>query len=189
MEGYIKFNIEWRNEAIEQEINIDELLAIRREMYARGYIGMISGGIGFGNVSQRISDDRFIISGTQTGGLPELTINDFARVDSWDLDSNSLSCTGKRKASSESLTHGAIYSALPDTLYVVHIHCKPLWESLLYKIPTTPEYAEFGTPELAREIMKITLSRENCGAIALAGHEDGLVYYGDSAKLLERIPK
>ena len=117
-------------------------------------------GVGFGNISQRLSaadisakrtavrpyEDSFVISGTQTAHLSTLSANNYAKVTAFDPAQNTLTCQGLCKASSESLTHGIIYAQNPSINAVIHIHHLQLWQQLLYTIPTTRATVPYGTP-------------------------------------------
>ena len=107
-EGYIKFNCNW----IEKEPFPSQLLhginQWRSILYNLGYIGVYDNGIGFGNISIRYHDRPFIISGTATGALKVLNENHYVLVNDYNLQLNSVTCTGLIKASSESLSHAAI---------------------------------------------------------------------------------
>ena len=145
-EGYIKFNCEWNEESLDEAIEVNELSRWVSFLKKENLIGVYPDGIGFGNVSIRHADG-FIITGTQTGGLTELNHDHYALVENYDIKNNSISCIGKTKASSESLTHAAVYEVAPDCQAVVHVHSKYLWDKYLHKLPTTEEVA-YGTPEM-----------------------------------------
>ena len=131
MEGYIKFNCIWDESDIPAEIDLTEINSLRDAMVRMGGIGMLPGTeIGFGNVSRRVGDG-FLISGTQTGNISHLSKDDFALVSSWDYGTNSLKCSGRRRASSESLSHAAIYDARREVEFVAHIHHNRLWRANL----------------------------------------------------------
>ena len=181
MEGYTKYECAWIREPLLTGSVSADLNRLRCQMREYGYIGMILGtDIGFGNVSERSTDGGFIVSGTQTGHIENLTDDDYSWVQSWDYETNSLVCIGCRQASSESLSHAAIYDTLPVVKFVAHIHSKTLWTKSLGTMPTTPEYAEFGTVALAKEIGKLCIAEGFAGAIALGGHEDGLIFCGQT---------
>ncbi|MDX2250255.1 MAG: class II aldolase/adducin family protein [Bacteroidia bacterium] len=143
-------------------------------------------GVGYGNISAKYpgSEGLFVISGTQTGHLPILTPEHYSLVTGYDLEKNFLSCTGPIKASSEALTHAAVY-ALPESFEaVIHVHHFGLWENLLHKIPTTQEEITYGTPEMAKEVRRLW-EEKNLGAyqiFAMAGHVEGLISFGHSAQ-------
>jgi ribulose-5-phosphate 4-epimerase/fuculose-1-phosphate aldolase len=82
--------------------------------------------------------------------------------------------------SSESLTHAAIYESDATAGAVIHCHDSTLWTAVLNEAPTTSKAAEYGTPDMAHEIMRL-FTRTNVRSrkiIVLAGHEGGLVTFG-----------
>ena len=186
-EGYIKYRIHWQSKAsISTASFADKINALndwRIEMYRRNWIGYESTlKVGFGNISLRILPEwgKFIISGTQTGHLSRLEAKDYALVTDYNIDSNELWCEGATKASSESLTHAAVYELNENYQAVIHIHSKKLWHSLLHQVPTTAATASYGTPQMAYEIQR--LYRESnltqLKIVAMAGHEDGILSFG-----------
>ena len=84
------------------------------------------------------------------------------------------------KASSESLTHAAIYECNSEYRAVLHVHALMPWKNLLNHIPTTSGETEYGTIGMANEIAR--LMRETAlhefRAIAMAGHPGGLIAFG-----------
>ena len=111
-------------------------------------------------------------------------------VTSYDIEENALQCIGPVKASSESLSHAAVYECAPEIGAVSHVHHAGLWTALLHTAPTTGSEIAYGTPEMAREIKR--LYREstlpNVKPLAMAGHQDGLISFGkdldESVKIL-----
>jgi len=181
-EGYTKFNIEWtRTEAL-QLAEIRALIDWRKPLYAAGLIGYYDeSGIGYGNISQRISaGGQFVISGTQTGHLAELGNEHFSLVTSYDLGSNKVACTGPIQASSESLTHAGIYALDSSIHAVVHIHSSELWLRLRGLLPTTAADVAYGTPEMALEFRRLYRHTDFAcqGVAVMAGHEEGLIGIG-----------
>jgi L-ribulose-5-phosphate 4-epimerase len=128
----------------------------------------------------RRRDDEFYITGSATGGLPELTPTDCVRVVVFDFAKNWLCYEGAAAPSSESLTHAPIYESDSSTSAVIHCHDSDLWRTLLDRVPTTSERAAYGTPEMASEIMRLfTVSDARSREILLmAGHEGGIVAFG-----------
>ena len=121
-EGYIKFNCHW---TVAGPVSHDQTRKIniwRDKLYALGLIGVYDDGIGFGNISMRYQGNTFIIIGSATGGLKQLNENHFTLVTRYDLEQNSLECKGPIIASSESLTHAAIYESAPEIHAVIHVH-------------------------------------------------------------------
>jgi len=181
-EGYIKFNCIWKQQEIQiQEELFRTLEEERTKLHELGLIGMYPDGIGFGNISIRPKDgSSFIITGSATGQFSKLNPSHYAWVTGYNLEQNSIFCTGQTKASAESLTHAAVYEALPEVGAVVHVHCLWLWEKLLNNFPTTPAEIEYGTPEMAMAVGKlvaeIKLNEEK--VVVMAGHREGILAYG-----------
>ena len=179
-EGYIKFNCNW---IPSNDVPLDKvaLLNVWREiMYNKGFIGVYPDGIGFGNISMRCNEKTFLISGSATGGLPTLSESHYSLVTNYDLSSNSVTCVGPLKASSESLTHALIYECSATTNAVIHIHNLNLWSRLLHHAPTSSENITYGTPGMANEIKRLfdetALSKEKI--IVMGGHREGIISFG-----------
>jgi hypothetical protein len=180
-EGYIKFQPNWVREELSGGIKAFKMLNLwRRRLYEHQLIGAYPDGIGYGNISVRLVDNEFMISGTATGNIPKLSNEHYTRVTEYDLQNNSLTCCGPILASSESLTHATVYDCMSSIKGVVHIHNKRLWEKLIYKVPTTSLKVKYGTPEMALEIKRLLLSgnMRYTRIIVMAGHEDGLISIG-----------
>ena len=189
-EGYIKYRCYWDKVSSITEADITELNSWRDRLYQLGLIGEYDNGIGFGNLSIRLPHSRqLIISGTQTGGISHLTAQHYTKVTDFDWHKNYVVCQGEIKASSETLTHAAIYVAEPTVNAVVHVHHLQLWRKLLNKVPTTNPNCAYGTPEMAAEIIKIC---RHCDRqpkiIVMSGHSEGILTYGkdlaEASKLL-----
>jgi ribulose-5-phosphate 4-epimerase/fuculose-1-phosphate aldolase len=181
-EGYVKFSLQWEREAF--DLPKDLFVALNRWrgiLYERGYIGVYDDGIGFGNLSMR-SDTQtgFFITGSATGSVETLEPRHYAWVRSYDIPNNTLACTGEVKASSESMSHAAIYDRCVSARAVFHIHSSELWASHLNVLPTTDEKAEYGTPEMAFELSRLAEGASS-GVIIMGGHEDGIVAFGVTA--------
>ena len=181
-EGYIKFNCDWeqRQFSFQNEIFM-QLENARTTLYELRLIGMYPDGIGFGNISVRIGESlSFIITGSATGQLPKLDRSHYALVLGYNFAKNFISCTGLTKASAESLSHAAVYEALPEVGAVVHVHCLWLWEKLLNALPTTSEAIEYGTPEMALAIQKLVSKMEITEEkiIVMGGHREGILVFG-----------
>jgi ribulose-5-phosphate 4-epimerase/fuculose-1-phosphate aldolase len=181
--GVVKFACEHRARTLPPLAELDALNEGRRELRRRGWIGVDANGIGFGNVSVRDGDsDCFYISGTGTGRLEELTSDHFARVSAFDFRRNWIRCEGLVVASSESLTHAAVYVSAPNVRAVIHCHSGPLWRRLLDVAPTTSAAAEYGTPAMAAEVQRLFRETDvlQHRFFVMAGHEDGVVAFGAS---------
>lgn len=179
-EGYIKFNCTWIKEELPETYKIDELNSWRQKLYNQQLIGAYPDGIGYGNISCRLADDTFLITGTATGNLKQLAASHFTRVSDFDIANNAITCHGSINASSESLTHAIIYKSLPEINAVVHIHNNVLWQKLLNNVPTTSPQVAYGTAEMANEINRLlaTTNLKEDKTLVMAGHEDGLIAFG-----------
>ena len=88
---YVKFTYQCARADIAPFDAIAELNACRRKFLELRLIGLDSNGIGFGNVSVRDGVSKnFYITGSATGGLPELTPTDCVRVVAYDFVKNWL---------------------------------------------------------------------------------------------------
>jgi hypothetical protein len=181
-EGYIKFVVNWQKKG--PVIPTEELIKItawRDVLYNLGMIGADKKGIGFGNISVRKKgSNHFYITGSATGSLKNLDEQHFCLVTGYNLNENTLACTGPIKASSESMSHAAIYSEFTGAGAVIHIHHSHFWTSLVNRIPTTDENVEYGTPEMAREIIRLLREPGTMEGriIVMGGHKDGIILFG-----------
>ena len=167
--GYIQFRCDWTDAP--PPVVPPELVAWRNRLHAMNLIGVYPDGIGFGNISIR---EPFIISGTATGHLEVAKADHFAEIVSFDIAGNAVNCSGRVKASSESLSHAAVYAADPAARAVIHVHHLAAWESLRGRAPTTDPAAEAGTPAMADAIAGLV----HAGFFVMGGHREGLVACG-----------
>jgi L-ribulose-5-phosphate 4-epimerase len=178
---YIKFTCEHAAVEILPFGGFAELNACRRKLLQLRLIGVDSDGVGFGNVSIRDgTTNKFYITGSATGGIPELTLADCARVVAYDFKRNWLRYEGSAIPSSESLTHAAVYESDAKAGSVIHCHDSRLWTALLNQAPTSSKAVEYGTPEMAYEVtrlFKLTDVRSR-KILVMAGHKGGVVAFG-----------
>lgn len=183
-EGYTKYQCDWRHTPALPAQLVAELNAWRNRLYDERLIGYYKRhGVGYGNVSVREGDsDRFIVSGTQTGHIACTDENHYSRVTDHDIDANHVNCEGPVQASSEALTHAAIYALDPAIRAVVHVHDNGLWHRLMFRVPSTGYTVAYGTPEMARELVRLYRETEFAreGVAQMAGHEDGIVSFGNT---------
>lgn len=179
-EGYIKFECIRIPAAPTHEEKCTEINFYRSKLRTLGLIGVYPDGIGYGNISMRIDKDTFLITGSATGGLKELTPEHFAYVTEYKIAENRLTCHGQINASSESLTHAMIYESSPTTNAVIHVHSLSLWEKLMHNYPTTAPSAAYGTPEMAFELERLIKSgaTRDKQLIVMSGHREGLIAFG-----------
>ncbi|MDX1741621.1 MAG: class II aldolase/adducin family protein [Rhodothermales bacterium] len=180
--GYTSFDLRWIKGPAPEQTLIRDLNFWRTRCFDEGLIGQEASGIGFGNVSIRIvGSRRFVVSGTQTGSLRRLGAQHYVKVIDWCIDENRVVATGPIAASSESLSHAAVYSASPRAGAVLHVHSNALWERLRDRVPTTPKHVQAGTTDMAREIQRlIPGAMQSGGIIVMGGHRDGLLACGVS---------
>jgi L-ribulose-5-phosphate 4-epimerase len=181
--GYLKFKCEWIRTGPLSESEIAEMNRWRAVLYGLRLIGAYPNGPGYGNISRRAGPvNQFIISGTNTGRLTVLDGSHYTRVTAYDFHLNRLTCEGPIQASSESLTHAAIYQAAPPVQAVIHVHSLDIWERLRDKLPTTSWEVEYGTPEMAQEMLRVLKDPElgQRGVVVMGGHREGLVAFGSS---------
>jgi len=180
-EGYIKFQCKWEQEEIQIPEELFRTLKwSRSQLYELGLIGMYPDGIGFGNISVRADGCTFVITGSATGQFNRLSQSHYSLVSTFNFSNNSISCKGLTKASAESLTHAAVFEALPEVGAVVHVHCLWLWEKLLNDYPTTSEKIEYGTPEMALAVQSLAaeMGMRDEKVIIMGGHREGILAFG-----------
>ena len=182
-EGNVKFQSSLYDAFPPPEWEVERVGVWRDRLYALGYIGAYANGIGYGNISMKSGrGDEFIISGTDTGKLRGLNPDHFVRVSGYSIEDNQVVCEGKTHASSESMTHAAVYACAPDARAVIHIHSLVHWQRLLHRIPTTGASVAYGTPEMAREIIRLFQETDfpTVRVMAMGGHKEGILSYGTS---------
>lgn len=188
-EGYIKFNINQIDAPAPEHPDLNKLNSTRTKMHELELIGIYPNGIGYGNVSIRTEEDRFIITGSATGKERKLSLDKYTLVDEFDLNKNSVKSVGPINASSESMTHGAIYKTEKRANCVIHIHSRKLFDAMRKDSwLETPESAAFGTPDLALAIAQLVSERgEDSGIFVTAGHDEGIIAYGASIEDAEDL--
>jgi hypothetical protein len=193
-EGVIKFELEFRAAAPLPAAALREINAWRKVLYLLRLTGRDParyGGLGYGNISQRLDPGAgstgisFVISGTQTGGLADLGPEHYTTVlESWPA-ANRLVAAGPIRPSSESLTHGALYTLDRTLNFIMHVHSPEIWRhAAALGLPLTDPAAAYGTPAMAAETRRLFADPAvRAGAIfAMGGHEDGLVAFGRTAE-------
>lgn len=191
-EGYTKYAFVWRRTPPLAAELIADLNAWRNRLCDEGFIGYYPElNVGYGNVSIREGDSgAFIISGTQTGHIPATDERHYARVLRCDIEANRVVCEGPVQASSEALTHAAIYALDGAIRAVVHVHDAALWKDLIDRIPSTSRGIGYGTPEMAREFRRLydETAFADLGVAVMGGHEEGIVSFGtDLDQAAQRI--
>ncbi|MFT7090838.1 MAG: ribulose-5-phosphate 4-epimerase/fuculose-1-phosphate aldolase [Candidatus Azotimanducaceae bacterium] len=173
-EGVVKFNLEHEFNPL-TNVSIAPLNRWRTILRKLGLIGATPDrydGFGFGNLSQR-TERGFLITGSQTGDIEDLTFDHYAEVLQADSETNHVVSIGRIQPSSESLTHAAVYRAEPKIGAVFHVHCPVLWRK---EQVSTPGHIRYGTPEMADAVTALINSES--GVFSMLGHEDGVVSFG-----------
>lgn len=202
-EGYIKYQSFWTKAPVPAAAAAatKELDTWRQPLVAAGLIGQYKElGIGYGNISIRCGEPgQFLISGTQTGHIAKTNKTHYSLVTAYNTYANIVSSVGPVQASSEAMTHAAIYCLDLNIGAIVHGHSHVLWQSLLNRLPTTAADVAYGTPQMADEFRRLFNETEfrDSGLAVMAGHEEGVVSIGETLEeaakkmlaLLESSPK
>lgn len=183
-EGYIKYVSHYTNVSAPNIKAAKHLEEWRQRLFFAGLVGHYEAlNIGYGNISIRCGEPgQFLITGTQTGHIAKTTEEHYSLVTAYDIAANTVSCRGPVQASSESMTHAAIYELDTEIAAIVHVHSKSLWQRYLNDLPTTREDIAYGTPQMADEFRRLfeeTAFRE-LGIAVMAGHEEGLISIGET---------
>ena len=182
-EGYIKFECNFKKSKAVEKNKIKEINEFRQKLYDLNLVGAYENKIGFGNISIR-NKKNIIISGSTTGNLKKLNENHYSIITKYDIDKNKLYCKGQIKASSESMTHAAIYECSNEINAVIHVHSLKMWKKWINKLPTTSKDASYGTPEIVYEIKRL-YKEENFKdkqIAILGGHKEGIIAFGKNLK-------
>jgi hypothetical protein len=189
-EGVIKYHLKHINKPLPPTIDFSELNSWRSIMIKLELIGQNPAryeGLGFGNISQRLSktSQSFIISGTQTGHLNPLGNNDFCIVQTADPKTNTLISEGPCKPSSEALTHASVYLEASESQAIIHTHCPSIWKnSKQLQLACTDREIAYGTPEMADAVTQLIDTQQfNSGGIfSMLGHKDGIVTFAPTLR-------
>jgi ribulose-5-phosphate 4-epimerase/fuculose-1-phosphate aldolase len=159
----------------------------REKLYKLNLIGEYpEAQVGFGNMSMIMdyqsihnTDARqFVITGTQTGKYSLLNGAHYTRVLDYEIEKLKIKMMGAIEASSEALTHAAIYAANNNIKVIFHIHSTKLWEGMIKdRADFTEKEIPYGTVEMAKATQKC-IEGKNSGIFCMHGHEDGIVVYG-----------
>ena len=185
-EGYYKFNPHCVGGVAFDPLWLADLNRWRDRLFALKLVGMYTAGelngVGYGNVSVR-TPGGFVITATRTGGLAKLAPEHYTEIVRVDVARNEVdfrATVATTTPSSECMTHAMFYQADPAVGAVIHVHHLDFWRRLLNRVPTTAPEVEYGTPEMANEILRLyretDLPRRKLAA--MAGHEEGVISFG-----------
>ena len=179
-EGSIKYISVRRDGEVPHSASLDALNQARSTLHDLGLIGVYPNGVGYGNLSIRASDHPFVITASATGADRCLHPNQYCLVESFSITHNRVQSRGALNASSESLTHGAIYQANPAVNCVMHVHSRAMFDRLLSSggLHTAADIP-YGTPAMARAVMRLVHAQTQLPVLfVMAGHDEGIVAYG-----------
>ena len=159
---------------------LQALNTARTQLFDRGLVGAYPDGVGYGNLSLRTPDGCFLITGSGTGAQRVLCPDQYCLVERFSLADNRVWAMGRIDASSESMTHGALYAARPDVSCVMHVHSRSMFDQLLRQhAPATAADIPYGTPAMAYAVQKLAQAQDRLPALlVMAGHDEGLVAFG-----------
>jgi len=179
-DGYIKYTSERCDGSVVWSEDLEALNRSRTELFDLGLIGVYANGVGFGNLSVRTDEHQFVITGSATGASRVLQREQFSLVESFSVERNTVRSRGPLHASSESMTHGAIYQGNPAVGCVIHIHNRLLFDRLLRQgYPATPADVPYGTPAMAYAVQRLVRAQHGLPVMfAMAGHDEGIIAYG-----------
>ncbi len=158
----------------------------RKVLNRLNLVSAYDNGFGFGNISHKknyqqlhaTQKPQFIITGSQTGHLPDLDGTHYARVLDFHIEDFSLVSNGAVQASSETMSHAAIYQQNPNIGAIIHFHNLDIWKELI-KSDTTSinKWIEYGTYEMAMAVREC-VGNKTQGIFVMMGHEEGVIAYG-----------
>lgn len=184
-EGVIRFDLDYRPGPPPAATLLVELDAWRLSFRRLGLLGRDPAryaGLAFGNLSRRTGAGAFIISGTQTGGLEQLTPAHYVTVLECDPDRNRVTAHGPLQPSSEALSHGMLYQSDPRIAWVMHLHSPAIFAAApRLRLPVTDPAAPYGSPAMAGEIRRLAPVAGWPGLLVMGGHEDGVIAFGETA--------
>lgn len=186
IDGIIKYNFDFKkSEPLDRSLwkNIEE---VRERLYTLKLIG-VKDGIGYGNISERLNKDSFVITGTQTGDLRSLSCEHYSLIEAYNDEKFFIKSSGAVKPSSEALTHGTIYNLSPDIGAVIHIHSKQLWDFMLEKNYKKSEDVPYGSTQMIQEVKRLYKDDNplNNPKFVMSGHEEGIITFGKNLKEAE----
>ena len=187
IDGIIKYNIEFNQSRPLKTAQFEAIERLRLRLFSLKLIG-VENGIGYGNISQKIDKNSFVITGTQTGHLKDLNANHYSFIEKYNDKEFYLKSSGAIKPSSEALTHGTIYNLDKNIKAVIHIHSKPIWKFMLessHYLKTKD--VEYGSIEMIEEVNRIFLTTPPLDnpKFVMTGHENGVIIFGNSLREAE----
>jgi len=180
IDGIIKYHFDFEPSMPLDDSLCSEINATRKRLFALKLIGVSSEGIGYGNISQRVNKDSFVITGTQTGHLSKLNASHYSLIKEYRDQEFYLKSTGAIKPSSEALTHGTIYNLSDKIGAVIHIHSNKIWQFMLNKDYLSTAKVEYGSSEMIEAVNQIYKDIDPLSnpKFVMAGHKEGIMSFG-----------
>lgn len=174
--------------------DIEELSNIREKLYKEKLIGekVLDGKkVNYGSISKLLppydapkNRKRFLISGSETGGLKQLKEENYTLVFECNPEEGSEIQSGAIGASPEIMTHGTLYNFDERIRFILEGHCPLTWKNATrLDIPITNNGMKYGTPEMVGEIERI-LKRVGIGDLnifAIGSYKDKIFTFGESS--------
>jgi len=185
-DGVIKYQLHHTQKNVADKFSLAEINAWRTVVFRLGLIGRIPGkygDCGFGNISQRLAadSDQFIISGTQTGHLESLNIDQYCLIVKAEPKENRIHSCGLCQPSSESMTHASIYAQASEIQAIIHVHSPEIWHNTTaLHLPHTAADIPYGTVAMANAVEQLFQSGrlKQSALFSMLGHEDGVMAFG-----------
>ncbi len=180
-EGVIKYQLHHTMNKLPNYACINAINAWRKILITLNLLGQDPNryaGYGFGNISQRLNAQEFIITGTQTGNLASLKTADFCVVTQAQPEQNRIYALGETQPSSEALTHASIYAQNPAIQSIIHVHSPEIWRNThKLQLHFTPANIPYGSVQMAHAVTKLfnQYIQQPEAIFSLLGHEDGIV--------------
>ncbi len=194
-DGVIKFASERHAGAVPWGPRLEALNRARTTLFDLGLIGVYPDGVGYGNLSLRVPGDegnqgnQFVITGSATGAQRTLQPTQYCLVEAFSIKHNWVRARGAIAASSESMTHGAVYAANPAIHCVIHVHSRVLFDTLLHQNhPATPATVPYGTPAMAQAVCTLVQRSTTLPLLfVMAGHDEGIIACGTDVDSVQNV--
>ena len=168
-----KFKTAFSSKEPPQDTRIYEIIALGEKFHRMHLLPKEKGGFG-GNMSFRNSKGFVITAGGIDKG--RLTPEKFVQVLSCSIDTLSVQAEGEMEPSSETMMHNLLYEKRPEVNAIIHVHDDIVLKNAgKLNIKTTETKHPYGTPELAKDIVR---SIGKSDYIAVKSH--GVVSVGKS---------
>ena len=179
-DGYSKYTSHRRPGIVTATPELIALNHARTRLFDLGLVGIDGSGIGFGNVSVRADAQQFVISASATGATRKLATEQYCLVESYSLERNEVWSMGELDASSESMSHGAMYASNQGIHCVMHIHSRILFDRLLQcGTAATQASIPYGTPAMAHAVAEFARQQSSLPALlVMTGHDEGIIACG-----------